>query len=393
MHPLPDSWDCKDSRGREWGWTSHEPGCSRSCTQPSSDQHPNEGSRPWTSPPQPSSAFRLFVPSYPAIGVLWPLPGHTFLPPGGPGAGLSGWAPGVGPVDQTLCTHCQLGGLDGGSPSLPVSPEISARGLRMCLFRAGLCQSLLCAHSVPSNWVHTGTPPRDPAPPAGREQIVRSQPTHCWKGPPAPVTLHLCVGTPLQHHFQAWVPQILGTRWRPGALGHVGAVCLGQGEAVVHCGQNVPSLVSPASFPGLSPSPHLLGWNPGHPVPGRPGRHQACQNGASCPPGPEALWLSLEPPLQLLQASVEGQDGEAEDSCSPTPTGASTSSPLSRPTVLGRHLSFPPCSPAYCHAGCGADPRACSGGDRVSAVGAALYQDFPVARGSLRVCRAPREHG
>ena len=125
----------------------------------------------------------------------------------------------------------------------------------MCLFRAGLCQSLLCAHSVPSNWVHTGTPPRDPAPPGGREQIVQSRPTHCWKGPPAPVTLHWCVGTPLQHHFQAWVPQIRGTRGRPGALGHVGAVCLGQGEAEVHCGQNVPSLVSPASFPGLSPFP------------------------------------------------------------------------------------------------------------------------------------------
>ena len=129
----------------------------------------------------------------------------------------------------------------------------------MCLFRAGLCQSLPCAHSVPSSWVHTGTPPQDPAPPGEREQIVRSRPTHCWKGPPAPVSCMIDLALVCGDTPPTLLPSLGSSNSRDpgeaGALGHVGAVCLGQGEAEVHCGQNVSSLVSPASFPGLSPFP------------------------------------------------------------------------------------------------------------------------------------------
>lgn len=41
----------------------------------------------------------------------------------------------------------------------------------------------------------------------------------------------------------------------------------------------------PTSFPG--PSPFPPGWNPDHPVPGRPGRHQACQEWAQLLPWPQ----------------------------------------------------------------------------------------------------------
>lgn len=80
MHPLPDSWDCKDSGGREWGvdqsavLAAHVP--SLSPAQISTQARGASPDRP--SPTQFS--FQTFVPFCPATGVLWPLPGHIFLP-------------------------------------------------------------------------------------------------------------------------------------------------------------------------------------------------------------------------------------------------------------------------------------------------------------------------
>ena len=95
-------------------------------------------------------SFQTFVLSCPDTRVLRLLPGHTFLhlrePPS---RAVSGGPLGWGPVDQTphRPVFCSVASGE-AHPSL-VSPEISGRGLSMCLFGTGLYRPLTCAPRCP----------------------------------------------------------------------------------------------------------------------------------------------------------------------------------------------------------------------------------------------------
>lgn len=175
-------------------------------------------------------SFQTFVLSCPATRVLRPLPRHTFVhlwePPG---RAVSGGPLGWGPVDQTphrpvIC----LVALDEAHPSL-VLPEMSARGLSVCLFGTGLYRPLTCARGIPSSWAFTGTPPawgwgaqmadpraagRGPKPASGSAEPRRCPCTHV-RGHPSSIT-----SGPGSLRFQK-------AGARPGARGNVGGVCLG----------------------------------------------------------------------------------------------------------------------------------------------------------------------
>ena len=76
----------------------------------------------------------------------------------------------------------------------------------------------------------------------------------------------------------------------------------------------------------------------------------------------------------------------------PTPTGASTMLPAVPPAVLGRHLSFPPCSPAYCHAGVGPIPWPALEETVCLLWGLPCTRTF-LLPGGLQSLQSPREHG
>ena len=127
MHPLPDSWD--------WGvdqsarLAAHVPALS-----PAQISTQMRGASPGPALPNPVqlSDFCPFLSSHRGpVATSWT---HLPSPPRGPEQGCLGWAPGVGAVDQTLCTHCQLGGLDGGSPSPCLCPLKSQPGGFACVF-------------------------------------------------------------------------------------------------------------------------------------------------------------------------------------------------------------------------------------------------------------------
>lgn len=107
-----------------------------------------------------------------------------------------------------------------------------------------------------------------------------------------------------------------------------------------------PEPLPPTSSAGIQATPFLDGLA---------GIRHA-RNGASCPPGPEALWFSLEPPSSCCRPQRRDRMVRQRTAVPPTPTGASTMLPSVPPTMGGQHLSFPPCSPAYCHPDMGLIP-------------------------------------
>ena len=267
----------------------------------------------------------------------------------------------------------------------------------MCLFRAGLCQSLPCAYSVPSSWVHTGTPPQDPAPPGEREQIVQSRPTHCWKGPPAPVSCMIdlalvCGDTPptLLPSLGSSNSRDPGEAWSLGSCG-CGLPGPGRGRGTLWAKRFQsgfprerprPEPLPPTSSAGIQATPFLDGLA---------GIRHA-RNGASCPPGPEALWFSLEPPSSCCRPQRRDRMVRQRTAVPPTPTRASTMLPAVPPTVRGRHLGFPPCSPAYCHADVGLIPWPALEETVCLLWGLPCSRTF-LLLGGLQSLQSPREHG
>ena len=140
-----------------------------------------------------------------------------------------------------------------------------------------------------------------------------------------------------------------------------------------------PEPLPPTSSAGIQATPFLDGLA---------GIRHA-RNGASCPPGPEALWFSLEPPSSCCRPQQRDRMVRQRTAVPPTPTGASTMLPTVPPTVGGQHLSFPPCSPAYCHADMGLIPWPALEETVCLLWGLSSSRAFLLSQGVFRVCRAP----